>query len=184
MFIIWIGCSEYGLLTEKALNEGGETKPYSCTELEMTMSEWQKSPSQENMIIKDENGLSWFKTNFDTSSFQGTPLPDRSIEPGFDKIYRSDLTIASIPPRLMLDIQSDDGIWVYINETFVGNWGGEWQEEGCVNDDAECVESVHVDKIDITSFLQSGTNHIATRVSNPVFGSYFDLNVQCIDEEQ
>ena len=183
MLTLWIGCSEYGLLTEKALNEGGETRTYSCADLDTTMLEWHKSPDYEQMTIVDEHGIAWFDDNFDTSSFQETSLPDRSIEAGYDKIYRSELSLPSTNLILLLDVQSDDGIWVYINEMSVGHWGGTWQEEGCVNDDAECVESVHVDKIDITSFLQSGMNHIATRVSNPVFGSYFDLNVQCIDEE-
>ncbi|MCA9299663.1 MAG: hypothetical protein KDA28_11385, partial [Phycisphaerales bacterium] len=73
----------------------------------------------------------------------------------------------------------DDGLWVWVNGTYVGNWGGAWQEEGCVNENAECLVTIQVDPIDVTDLLVVGTNTLAARVSNPVANAYFEILPEC-----
>ncbi len=63
----------------------------------------------------------------------------------------------------------------------VGQWGGGWQEEGCVNDEANCGETTEVAPVDVTALLVAGENTIAARVSNPVVNSYFSITPECIE---
>ena len=86
-----------------------------------------------------------------------------------------------MPPALFLSMQSDDGMSFYLNGHQVGEWGYGWQEEGCVNDNAGCTESVNVAPVDVTSFLVVGTNTAAARVSNAVDNSYFEVFTECVD---
>ena len=84
-----------------------------------------------------------------------------------------------VPAGLSLDLQSDDGLWVYVNGTEIGHWGGSWQAEGCVNDNAWCGVTTQVDPVDITPWLNAGENLVAARVSNAIDGAWFELTVIC-----
>jgi hypothetical protein len=103
------------------------------------------------------------------------------VPSGQDKVYRAEFIFDQMPPALFLSMQSDDGMSFYLNGQLVGHWGGAWQEEGCVNDNAGCLESVTVTPVDVTSYLQVGTNVAAARVSNPIDNSYFEVFTECVD---
>ena len=82
---------------------------------------------------------------------------------------------------MFLDLQSDDGVWVWLDGDFVGHWGGDWQEEGCVNDDANCVTWIPVPAIEVTSRLGPGEHVLAVRLSNPIVGSYMGVSARCVE---
>ena len=63
----------------------------------------------------------------------------------------------------------------------MGQWGGAWQMEGCVNEHANCLITTPVDPVDVTALLVEGPNLLAARVSNPVLNSYFDVLPICVD---
>ena len=70
---------------------------------------------------------------------------------------------------------------LHVNGVEVGQWGGGWQEEGCVNDDANCEESITIDPIDISDLLVEGSNVVAARVTNAIDNTYFDVYTECVD---
>lgn len=78
-----------------------------------------------------------------------------------------------------MDLQSDDGLWLWVNGVAVGHWGGAWQEEGCVNDEARCSVTNTVAPVEVTDLLVAGDNLVAARVSNAVDASYFQLHARC-----
>ncbi|TNE87924.1 MAG: hypothetical protein EP330_16665 [Deltaproteobacteria bacterium] len=110
-------------------------------------------------------------------------VPDVGHVPsGTDKVYRTTLWLDAVGPRTFLDIQSDDGVWMWLNGEYLGHWGGEWQEEGCVNDDANCTTFVDVAPVEITDEVQVGANVLAVRLSNPILGAYMGVHARCADE--
>ena len=131
----------------------------------------------------DDAGLSFWTEGFDAAGWTGVVLPDTGpIPQGSDRAYRAVVPFTEMPPgRLKLSLESDDGLWLWVNGTFVGHWGGEWQEEGCVNENAGCLDSVDVPDQDITDFLVAGENLVAARVSNPVMDAWFELDAHCVD---
>jgi hypothetical protein len=106
-------------------------------------------------------------------------LPDEGHVPaGTDKVYRTTRCLHATGPRTFLDVQSDDGIWIWLQGEYLGHWGGEWQEEGCVNDDANCTTFVDVEPIEITELLDVGSNVLAVRLSNPIMGAYMGVRAR------
>lgn len=156
--------------------------PPSCDGVTLTVEEvFASAPFDDATDPADGAGLSFFQPGFDTSTWSAVTLPDvGSIPIGFDRVYRGVLRVVGAPPSTRLELQSDDGIAVWINGDRVGRWGGAWQQEGCVNDDASCIVFEYVDPVDISAHVQPGDNLIAFRVSNPVANSYADLRVHCV----
>lgn len=113
--------------------------------------------------------------------WQPVAMPDRGIPIGDDRAYVATFDLSAIPVNLSLNLQSDDGLWVWVNGEYLGNWGGAWQQEGCVNENAECLITTNVAPIDVTDLLTLGENVIAARVSNPVANSYFEIIPECVD---
>ncbi|MEZ4238486.1 MAG: hypothetical protein R3F59_20505 [Myxococcota bacterium] len=117
----------------------------------------------------------------DVSSWAPVAVPDRDIPVGADRAYVGTFTLAELPPHLTIDLQSDDGIWLWVNGAEIGHWGGNWQEEGCVNEHANCLVTTTVPQVDVTPWLVVGENRLAARVSNPVYDAWFELVLGCAD---
>jgi hypothetical protein len=156
--------------------------PPSCVGVTLSFGDWRGStPFAEAADPTDGAGAPWYAAAFDASAWSAVSLPDvGSIPVGFDRVYRGTLTVSGAPPGVGLELQSDDGIEVWVNGQRVGRWGGAWQQEGCVNDDASCIVFERVAPVAIGALLQPGPNLVAFRVSNPVQNSYADLRVYCI----
>jgi hypothetical protein len=117
---------------------------------------------------------------FDVAGWSTVALPDQGhVPPGNDRVYRTLLTLNATGPTVYLDLQSDDGLWVWVNGAAVGHWGGDWQQEGCVNNDAACAEGEIVPPLDFTALLHPGDNVLAVRISNPVLGAYMGVTARC-----
>jgi hypothetical protein len=131
----------------------------------------------------DAAGVPFWSREAEPEGWVDVALPDAGpIPQGSDRAYRAAVTFDELPPgRLRLSLGSDDGLWLWVNGTFVGHWGGDWQQEGCVNEDAGCLDSVAVDDQDITDLLVGGENLIAARVSNPVMDAWFEVDAYCLD---
>lgn len=145
---------------------------------------WQASAPFEGMDAPtDDDGLPFWHGDFDAASWTGVVLPDTGpIPQGTDRAYRAVVQFTDMPPGfLKLSLESDDGLWLWVNGSFVGHWGGEWQQEGCVNENAGCLDSIDVEDQDITDLLVGGENVIAARVSNPVMDAWFELDAHCVD---
>jgi endonuclease YncB( thermonuclease family) len=127
---------------------------------------------------RDPSGRIWHALNFDDASWQNISLPDNDSFPGgTDRFYRATFNLDSLPQELKVFFASDDGIWLYVNGNFLGHWGADWRDFGCVNNPlGRCGTTVSVAPVSIPStFLNAGKNVLAVRVSNGGFNSYFDL---------
>ena len=72
---------------------------------------------------------------------------------------------------------SDDGVWIYIDGSLIGYWGGDCHQGGCVNSPG-CGDNTTVPALDITAHLQSGVNLIAAHISDGgCCASEFDLSL-------
>ncbi|HMV69104.1 MAG TPA: hypothetical protein PKA64_19820 [Myxococcota bacterium] len=199
--LLLAACQEYGLknLTPDVPEPEDSDPPVVETEVPRdTAPPEQPAPSCEGVTLSlvdvvasapfsdeadpvDGAGVSFYAVGFDASGWSGVALPDvGSIPVGFDRAYRGTLRVVGEPPAAKLELQSDDGIAVWIDGVRIGRWGGAWQEEGCVNDDASCLVFQQVAPVDISPRVRSGDTPIAFRVSNPVANSYVDLRVHCV----
>jgi len=152
-----------------------------CDEtLEAAWPWWGSQPFSTQADPVDGWGRPFYALDYDMVGFSTVSMPDAGHTPaGTDKVYRATFHLDWVPDKLFLSMQSDDGMWFYANGELLGHWGGDWQEEGCVNDDASCTEYVYVDPVDISDLLQVGSNVVAARVSNPIMNSFFDVYTEC-----
>jgi hypothetical protein len=156
--------------------------PPTCADEPLPVFSWTASaPFPEMDHPVDPSGLVFHDPAAQPTGWVPIALPDRGIPIGTDRAYRAEFTLAELPIDLSLDLQSDDGITVWVNGTQVGHWGGAWQVEGCVNERAQCVVTTSVPAFEITPLLVVGTNVIAARVSNPVQNAYFAVSPLCVD---
>ena len=125
----------------------------------------------------DGLGRPWHDPEFDDSSWTQLAVPDSDTIPtSRDRFYRASFALAEVPSTFPVWFASDDGIWLYVNGTFVGHWGGGWRGGGCVNERVYCITPVTVEPQDIAAYLHLGINTIAAMVSNGVCcHSYFDF---------
>ena len=98
----------------------------------------------------DSGGDPWFSPNFFDESWSAISLPDvTSIggNPGYDRFYRGTIFLANPASFDLIRLQSDDGIWMYVNGAFVGSWGN----GGCVNNPptSSCGTNQTVPPIDV-----------------------------------
>ncbi len=149
------------------------------------MADWQWWGSQPFEYADDPTdyaGRPFYAVDYDMLDYSTVLLPDMGhTPPGMDRVYRATFDLWNLPPALFLSMQSDDGMAFWVNGTLVGEWGGGWQAEGCVNDDSNCSEFVIVPPQDITDLLVEGYNVVAARVSNPVMNAFFDTYTECKD---
>jgi hypothetical protein len=148
--------------------------------------EWSWTGSQpffDMADLADSAGIPFWDPAYASVDWSDVLLPDVGpIPQGADRAYRAVVTFDELPPgELNLSLSSDDGLWLWVNGTFVGHWGGGWQQEGCVNENAGCLESVDVADQDVTDLLVGGENVIAARVSNPVMDAWFEVEAHCVD---
>lgn len=195
MALIFLACTDYGLVPEAdapeplAEDPWVDTGSYEDPEIEdpdcsLFPTTWAWDAS--DMIWQtddpeDDSGLPFWEPQFD-GTFTAITVPDaHQVPAGADRAYRTTFELDVVPPRVEVDVQSDDGLWLWVNGAEIGHWGGDWQEEGCVNDEANCLEFVEIDPVDITQWLVEGDNLVAARVSNAIEGSWFDLIPACTD---
>ncbi len=149
------------------------------------MAEWQwwgSLPFGYEEHPYDGMGRAFYEPDYQMIDYSTVGMPDQGhTPPGYDRVYRATFDLWGEPPALFLSMQSDDGMWFFVNGVEVGQWGGGWQEEGCVNDDANCEESITIDPIDISDLLVEGSNVVAARVTNAIDNTYFDVYTECVD---
>lgn len=169
--------------TGVALDSGDtDTRPCADDPGPGSWTWWGSQPFAEEADPTDSSGRPWYATDYEMVGWSTVSMPDSGHCPsGYDRAYRAWFTVSDVEHRFKFRLQSDDGIWLYVNGEFVGHWGGDWQEEGCVNDDAGCEVTVEVDPLNITEHLRAGENLVAARVSNAVNTHYFDLQWECED---
>lgn len=161
-------------------SEAEATAP--CDQVPLSWS-WQASPAFAGAGDPvDGGGLPFYDPDASPSGWVALSLPDTTIPVHQDRAYRAWVELPALPAGLTLELQSDDGLWLWVNGAAVGHWGGDWQEEGCVNEDANCLARVDVAPVDITPWLVEGQNLIAARVSNPVMHSWFELKPSCVEQ--
>jgi hypothetical protein len=202
--VLW-GCQEYGLgtkpdvgatvdtgsapqttpdtpTTPPATTPPGTTPPAGCEAFVEPAVRWVGSPPfTEADDPVDAGGLLFWEPAADVGGWVEVAIPDRDIPIGTDRAYVGTFSLASLPPNLSVSLQSDDGIWLWVNGVEVGHWGGAWQQEGCVNENARCLVTTTVPAVDVTPLLQLGDNVFAARVSNPVFDAWFEVLLSCRD---
>ncbi|MDP6931309.1 MAG: hypothetical protein QGG40_00265 [Myxococcota bacterium] len=84
-------------------------------------------------------------------------------------------------PGTELYFVGSDGIWLYVNGTYLGHWGGEWREGGCINVPEGCSVNYEVAPIDITDYLQAGSNVVAVMLTNGPTGYYLEMDATCVE---
>lgn len=155
-----------------------------CSDVGLWEDQWWGSmPFDHEAPLTDSSGRAYYSLDYEMRDYSTVVTPDEGhIPAGSDKAYRVALWLDATGPRIFLDIQSDDGVWIHVNGVEVGHWGGDWQEEGCVNDLANCTEYELADPIEITDYLWTGENLLAVRVSNATDNSYMWVSPRCADE--
>ncbi len=120
-------------------------------------------------------GNAWYSLRYDDSDWTYVMLPDENAWGchACDRFYRRTITVPDYTP-VLLDFASCDSITVYVNEQYVGHWGGECHQEGGVN--ALHCTSESLDPIDITKYVHQGENLIAVHVSTKS-RPYFDMTI-------
>lgn len=158
------------------------TAPATCADVDLTGWAWIASaPFATEPDLLDAAGVPFHDPGFDAAGWTAVTLPDRNTPIGFDRAFRAQFELPVLPPGATLDLQSDDGLWIWLNGASVGHWGGAFQQEGCVNENAECIVTTTVPAVDVTALLVVGTNTIAGRVSNPVQNSWFEVTATCVE---
>jgi len=155
--------------------------PPSCADVDLDWSWLGSPPFDVPADPVDAAGLPFHGAGFVSTGWSVLAIPDRSIDPGFDRAYRTEVDLPAVLPQITVSLQSDDGIWLWANGQLVAHYGGDWQQEGCVNENAQCLVTERVPDIDLTPYLVEGPNVIAARVSNAVENSYFELIPSCVD---
>ena len=150
----------------------------------VTYPNWRASPSMNDCDGPvDWNNRHWYEKYFDDRDWQVVSLPlINDINPSEDRYYRTTYTPPQNFKNVFLNLASDDGIWIYINGNFVGNWGANsCHGAGCVGD-VPWTCNVHKNwvSIDISDYLIHGQpNIIAAHVTNYALHganwSYFSL---------
>ncbi len=158
------------------------SRPVTCADIDLTGWSWLASPPLSTISDPvDLAGIPFYWAQFSPDGWTSTVLPDQNTPVGFDRAFRAQFELPILPPGAVLDLASDDGIWIWLNGAPVGHWGGDFQDEGCVNDNADCLLTIPVAPIEITDFLVLGNNTIAGRGSNPVLNSWFEVTARCVD---
>lgn len=143
---------------------------------------WGSMPFSTEPDPADSAGRPFYAWDYEMRDWSTVSMPDSGHNPsGNDRAYRGVLSLPSVGERIFVDLQSDDGLWLWVNGLAVGHWGGDWQEEGCVNDEANCLATHAVDPVEVTAHLVAGENLFAARVSNAIEGSYFQLHARCVE---
>jgi hypothetical protein len=155
--------------------------PPSCDGVDLAWSWLASAPFPHEPDPTDASGLPFYDVDFAALGWSAVSSPDRAIPAGSDRVYRTILDLPQMPPQLIVSLQSDDGIWLWVNGLEVVHYGGDWQEEGCVNENADCLVTEQVPELDLTPFLSPGSNLIAARVSNAIENGYFELIPTCVD---
>ena len=181
----WVDYGRTGLVVmDDGLEEVWDTAApaLDCADFEAAELAWTASdPFATEAEPTDGAGLSFHHPDADTGGWEAVSLPDTSIPVDMDRAYRGTLELSAEPPGAFVDLQSDDGLWLWVNGVAVGHWGGDWQEEGCVNERAKCLHTVEIDPVEVTDLLVPGRNVIAARVSNPVENAWFELVPSCVE---
>lgn len=131
---------------------------------------WKTLNTETNLNLSD---TSWTSAGFNDGAWKNETLPKRS---GWDcdncyKRFRGTFELGEIAQDLKLGFASDDGIWVYINGQFMGNWGGTSPANLlCVNQGG-CANNINVPDIKMNNLVQ-GKNVISLVVYDGGGGEY------------
>lgn len=163
--------------------ETGTPSTVPCDDVALESLQWWGSqPFPDAADPVDGAGRAWYRTDYDMQGWSTVVLPDSGhIPSGNDRTYRGTLHLDAITEAIYVDLQSDDGLTLYVNGALIGQWGGAWQEEGCVNDEARCLVTSTIDPVEVTRALVAGDNLFAARVSNAVDQTYFQLHARCAE---
>ncbi len=171
-----LGCPE-----EVPANDDDSAQVDPCEGVELDWSWAASEPYPENVDPSDYEGLYFYEAGFDEEGWSPVTLPHvGAIPETTDRAYRAVIELADTEADVQVTPQSDDGVWLWVNGDFVGHWGGDWQQEGCVNEAANCTDTTVVQPVAIGDLLVVGENVVAARVSNPLVDSFFDLTARCL----
>lgn len=136
---------------------------------------------------KDNTGFDWHQYVFNDSNWQYAKLPDKDWNCNkCDRYYRGYFEISTIGDfshDYIINVQSDDGIWIYINGKFFGHFGGGVHSEGCINV-SYCSKLKTINPLKIDDYLIKGKNVIAVRVSESIGNEYFNLTLNEVSKTQ
>lgn len=140
---------------------------------------WKASAPVEDCELVDSRGVSWYEVDFNDSNWANVNLPDDDTWncENCDRYYRIIFYLSSVNRNMKVYFESDDGLWLYVNGSSIGHWGGDCHDHGCVNNPrGRCNRILNVGPIDITDKLVEGRNIIAVHVSEWMYNEYFDFS--------
>lgn len=127
--------------------------------------------------FEDKLGLDWYQYSYKDYWSNLISMPDRDWGcENCDRYYRGYFYVSSIKTfakNYLLSINSDDGIWIYINGEYYGHIGGAIHQQGCVNM-TWCWENRNIQPFNINKYLIAGKNVIAVHVSESIDNEYFN----------
>jgi hypothetical protein len=189
---LFTGCVEYDLDGDPALEGLGDTAAppvqepgevaLGCVDDYNATMPWRRSEFWYDADQpKDAAGEDWWADDFDDTAWAPLAhLPDRDpLATDNDVFYRSDFWLDDVVGSTDIQFVGNDGVWLYVNETFVGHWGGEWRQPGCINVASGCGVNYDAPPADVTDLLQPGHNHIAVMLTNGPQGFLLDIQAGC-----
>jgi hypothetical protein len=191
-----VSCSEYDVGQKVPHGPASESSTSSTTplvglpvlvcndEYSETMP-WVKSPNwYESTQPADADDRMWYESDFDTPSdwlaLEGLPDQDLIAEDN-DVFYRAEFELTGVVGTTEIEFIGNDGVWLYVNDWFVGHWGGEWREGGCINVDEGCSINYAAPPTDVTPLLQAGRNVIAVMLTNGPAEYSLDIHATCVE---
>lgn len=130
----------------------------------------------------DDEGRYWYDPEFDDASWSllgGMPDQQDDIADN-DIFYRATFNLDRVVGTTQITFVGNDGVWLYVNGSHVGHWGGGWRQAGCVNVPEGCGTNYDAPPVDITPWLQAGRNTFAVMLSNGPTGYYLDIQAECV----
>lgn len=155
---------------------GGLPPPNNTTADGLPIISWKATTPGSNYNFYD---ISWTSPSYSDSSWTDASLPDKNswnCEHCYRE-YRGTFYLDSIPSNLRMWFASDDGIRIYVNGQFIGNWGAkDANGSGCVNNYG-CIIRDEVGDISLINLVK-GKNVISALVVNGGQSGYFDFKLK------
>lgn len=135
-----------------------------------------KTLAPENTSPVGDN--SWTGAGYNDDSWQAVSLPDSGWNcDNCYRRYRGTFDLNNLSRTIKAYVESDDGLWLYVNGAYLGHWGAKPGEMRCVNHFFGCDVNDSVHDLALTN-LQQGKNVISAVVYDGGGGEYFKFELK------
>lgn len=136
---------------------------------------WKTLSTENSFSIYD---ISWTNTSYADNGFQDISLPNSGWNcNNCYRRYRGTFDLNDLSRTIKAYVESDDGVWLYVNGAFLGHWGASTGQLRCVNHFFGCELNDSVNDIALTNLIR-GKNVISAVVYDGGGGEFFKLELK------